>query len=303
MENRIRSFFELLKTAGKGISNDNVPMMGAALAYYTTFSIAPLLVISLGIVGQVFGKKGATQIFGTIGGMVGENGALAIEGMVRGATQDPHSGIIATAIGGITLLAGATGLFAQLQESLNTIWKVAKKPSAGIWSTVRQRLLSLGMVGVIAFLMLVSLLASAGISAAGSAISDVLPGGELLWQGLYFVISIAVMSVLFALIFKVLPDVKISWHVGFVGGVFTAVLFAIGKYAIGSYLGHSAIASTYGAAGALIVVLLWVFYSSQLVLFGAEFTQAYATREGKPVVTPSWPKSKSPLSASPPSTR
>ena len=284
MDRRIASFFELLKTAGNGAFDDKVPMMGAALAYYTTFSIAPLLVISLGVVGQVFGKNGGTTIFGTIGGMVGENGALAIEGMVRGATQHPHGGRIATVMGGITLIAGASGIFAQLQESLNMIWKVAKKPSAGIWSTIRRRLLSFGMVGAIAFLLLVSLLASAGISAAGSTISDILPGGASLWQAFNLAISIGVMSVLFALIFTVLPDVKISWHDGLVGGLFTAVLFTIGKFVIGEYLGHSGITSTYGAAGSLIVVLLWVFYSSQLVLFGAEFTQAYATREGKPVV-------------------
>jgi membrane protein len=284
MEKRFRSFYGLLKTAGNRISEDKVPMMGAALAYYTTFSIAPLLVIALGVIGLVFGKKGDTQIFDTIGGMVGKNGALAIQGMVQGAAQQPHGGLIATIIGSITLVVGASGIFAQLQESLNMIWKVSKKPNAGIWSTVRQRLLSFGMVGVIAFLLLVSLLATAGISAAGSTVGDMLPGGAMLWQAFNFVLSITVISVLFALIFKVLPDAKISWREGMVGGSFTAVLFTIGKFAIGAYLGHSGIASTYGAAGSLIVVLLWVFYSSQLVLFGAEFTQAYAARAGKPII-------------------
>jgi membrane protein len=284
MKKRLEPLFGLLVTAGKGIFEDKVPMMGAALAYYTAFSIAPLLVIVLGVLGMVFGKKGDTQVFGTIGAMVGENGALAIQGMVQGAAQQPHRGMIATVIGSITLLAGASGIFAQLQESLNMIWKVAKKPTAGIWSTVRQRLLSFGMVGVIAFMLLVSLLASAGISAAESIMGDVLKGGAWLWQTLNFVISIAVTTVLFGLIFKVIPDVKISWREGFVGGLFTAVLFSIGKFVIGAYLGHSGIASTYGAAGSLIVVLLWVFYSSQIVLFGAEFTQAYATRGGKAVV-------------------
>ena len=284
MKKRFMSFIALLKIAGKGIANDKVPTMGAALAYYTTFSIAPLLVIALGLIGLVIGKKGSAQIFETIGGLVGENGALAIQGMVQGATQHPHGGVIATVIGIITLVVGASGIFGQLQESLNMIWKVAKKPNSGLWSTVRQRLLSFGMVGVIAFMLLVSLLASAGISAAGSTVDDMLPGGALLWQGINTVISIAVTSVLFALIFKVLPDVKISWREGFVGGLFTAILFTIGKFAIGAYLGHSGVASTYGAAGSLIVVLLWVFYSSQLVLFGAEFTQAYVTRGGRTVV-------------------
>ncbi len=281
---KIRLLVALLKNAGSGIFDDKVPMMGAALAYYTMFSIAPLLVIALGIVGMVFGEKGGEKIFETIGRLVGENGALAIQGMVQGAAGRPHSGKIATVIGGITLVAGASGIFVQLQESLNMIWKVAQKPGAGIWSNLRRRFLSFAMVGVIAFMLLVSLLASAGLSVVGNAMGDILPGGTSLWRLLDFSISIGVNGLLFALIFKVLPDVKISWHEGFVGGLFTAVFFTIGKFAIGAYLGHSGIASTYGAAGSLIVVLLWVFYSSQLVLFGAEFTRAYATRGGKAIV-------------------
>ena len=284
MKKKFMSFFGLLKTAATGMANDKVPTMGAAIAYYTAFSIAPLLVITLAVVGLVVGKGGSKEIFDTIGGMVGENGAKAIQGMVKGAAQQPHASMIATMIGIITLIAGASGIFTQLQESLNMIWKVAKKPSAGIWSTLQQRLLSFGMVGVIAFLLLVSLLASAGLSAAGRVLGGSLPGSAFLWQLLDFAISIGVTSLLFALIFKVLPDVKLSWRDGLIGGLFTAVLFTIGKFAIGAYLGHSSVASSYGAAGSLIVVLLWVFYTSQLVLFGAEFTQAYATRGGRPVL-------------------
>ncbi|MFI5362476.1 MAG: YihY/virulence factor BrkB family protein [Elusimicrobiota bacterium] len=279
----IKTFFALLKNAGTGVLDDKVPMMGAALAYYTMFSIAPLLVISLAVVGFLFGENGDKQIFITIGDLVGKNGALAIQGMVQGAAAQRRSGMIATAIGLVTLFVGASGIFAQLQESLNMIWKAADVPSAGIWPHIRRRLLSFAMVGVIAFLLLVSLLASAGISAAGGTLGGLLPGGTALWQLLDFTISIVFNALLFALIFKLLPDVNISWHAGFVGGLFTAVLFTIGKCAIGAYLGRSGMASAYGAAGSLIVVLLWVYYSSQLVLFGAEFTRAYAAHRHRTV--------------------
>ncbi len=276
-------FFESLKTAGKAYSDDKVPMMGAALAYYTAFAIAPLLVIALGAVGVFFGTDGERKIFGAISGMVGANGASAIEGMVRGALQHPQGGRIATLIGTVTLVAGALGVFCQLQESLNLIWKVTTRPRAGVWSTMRLRLFSFGMVGVIAFLLLVSLLASAGIAAAGNAVSGLLTGGAWLWRGFDFTLSVALTTVLFAAIFKVLPDAEISWSEGLVGGLFTAVLFTIGKSVIGAYLGRSGVASAYGAAGSLIVVLLWVFYNSQLVLFGAEFARAYSARAGRPV--------------------
>ena len=281
LKERLRSAYSLLKTAGERAVDDKVPTMGAALAYYTLFSIAPLLVIALGVIGMVFGKKGDLEIYGTIGGMVGENGAAAIEAMVRGAAARPHGGLIATVIGVAVLIVGASGIFAQLQESLNMIWKVAKKPSAGLWSTIRQRLLSFAMVGVISFLLLVSLLANAAISAAGRFAGGILPGGAALWRLADFSASLAVAAVLFALIFKVLPDVRITWRESLAGGLFTAVLFTLGKFVIGAYLGHSGVASAYGAAGSLIVVLLWVYYNSQLVLFGAEFTQAYATRDGR----------------------
>ncbi len=303
MNTRIKSIFELFKDAGSGVANDRVAMMGAALAYYTMFSIAPLLVIALGVVGMVFGEKGDAQIFSAIGGLMGENGAMTIRGMVRGAVENPREGMIAALIGCVTLVLGASGVFLQLQESLNIIWKVVKKPGAGVWPIVRRRLLSFAMVGVIAFMLLVSLLASAGISAASHAVGVLLPGGTLLWKAVNVVISIAVIAMLFALIFKVLPDVSITWRESFFGGVFTSLLFAIGKSAVAAYLGHSGVASTYGAAGSLIVVLLWVYYNSQLVLFGAEFTRAYAARGGKAIVPRRGAAAAAPVAASKPARR
>jgi hypothetical protein len=198
--------------------------------------------------------------------------------MVQGAAARPSAGRAAGLIGVVMLLLGASGVFVQLQEALNVIWKVAKKPSAGWRSTLRQRLLSFGMVATICFLLLVSLLVSAALSALGDSL-----GGAVALKAANIVVSLAVTAFLFGAIFKILPDVRLGWSDVLVGGLFTAALFTLGKAAIGFYIGRSAVASTYGAAGSLIVVLLWVYYSSQLVLVGAEFTRAYATRGGRVV--------------------
>ena len=194
MNMRIKPVYAVLKDAARGIANDRVAMMGAALAYYTLFSIAPLLVIALGVVGMVFGDTGDAQIFDAIGGMMGENGAMAIRGMVRGAVENPHGGMIAALIGFLTLVVGASGIFLQLQDSLNMIWKVVKKPGAGVWPFVKRRLLSCAMIGVIAFMLLVSLIASAAIAAASNAVGVLLPGGSLLWKAVNVVISVGVIA-------------------------------------------------------------------------------------------------------------
>jgi membrane protein len=235
-------------------------------------------VIVLGVVGLVFGQGGGEKIMDAVQGMVGENGGSAIRSMVQSTASKPQAGLVATIIGLLTLFLGASGVFVQLQESLNVIWKVAKKPSLGWKATLKQRLLSFGMVGAIAFLLLVSLVVSAGLSAMSGYL-----GEGLLWQALNAAVSIAVTAFLFGAIFKVLPDVRLRWRDVLIGGLFTAILFTLGKAAIGAYIGKSSVASSYGAAGSLIVVLLWVYYSSQLVLFGAEFTRAYATRGGRKV--------------------
>jgi membrane protein len=276
----IKSAVRLVKSAARASSEDKVPMMGAALAYYTAFSIAPLLVIAIGVVGIVFGDKGGAGVFETIRGLIGDNGALAVQSMVEGAASKPHAGVVATAVGIVTLLIGASGVFGQLQEALNVIWKVTLKPTAGWGVTLRRRLLSFGMVGVITFLLLVSLVVSTGLAAAGKLVAGSLPGGEAVWQAVNALVSFGVISALFALIFKVLPDVRLPWRAAWTGGLWTSLLFSVGKLGIGLYLGKSGVASAYGAAGSVIVLLLWVYYSSQILLFGAELTRAQVESSG-----------------------
>jgi membrane protein len=270
----------VLKEAVSGVTRDRVPMMGAALAYYTVFSIAPLLVIATGVAGLVFGQRGSAEIMDAVGGVVGPNGAKAIESLVQGAAAKPQAGLVATVAGVVALILGASGVFGQLQEALNVIWKVELRPDAGWGLTLRRRLLSFGMVGVIAFLLLASLLVSAALSAAGKYLHGALPGGELPWQAANALVSFLVITVMFALIYKVLPDARLPWRGALRGGLWTSLLFSIGKLGIGLYLGRSGVASAYGAAGSLVVLLMWVYYSSQIVLFGAELTRAYAVRDG-----------------------
>lgn len=276
--NRLRLFYALLKSAARGASEDKVPMMGAALAYYAVFSIAPLLVISLGVAGLVFGDRSSDEIFSMILGLVGPNGASAVEAMVAGASRQPRAGVIATVLGIIMLMAGASGVFQQLQEALKVIWKVSPKTMAGWRRWPRQRLLSWGMVIVIALVLLASMIASVALAAMGKFMGGSMPGGQALWQAVNFAVSAALSGFFFAAIFKVLPDAPLRWRDALVGGFFTAVLFSFGKFGIGMYLGRSGVSSAYGAAGSLIVILLWVFYTAQILLFGAEFTRAYAAR-------------------------
>jgi membrane protein len=283
MKSRLQELFRLLKDAGTRMFDDQVPMMGAALAYYMIFSIAPLLVIAIGFAGVIFGKSAGVDVFDAIKGLVGPSGAAAIQSMVSAAAAQPRAGLIATIIGVVTLLIGAAGVFSQLQQSLNIIWRVAAKPGA-IWKVLlRQRLLSFGMVAVIGLLLLVSLVVSAALAAAGTWATGILPGMKMLWSAANGLVSFAIISGLFAAVFKLLPDVRLSWKDVGAGGALTALLFVIGKAAIGAYLGHSGVASSYGAAGSLIVVLLWVFYSAQILLFGAEFTRAWIARDGRVV--------------------
>lgn len=277
---KAREYFGLLKDSGVRMSEDQAPMMGAALAYYMMFSIAPLLVIAIGAAGVIFGKKAAPEVYQSISSLLGPKGAAAIGSMVTAASAKPNSGLLATVIGFVTLAAGASGVFSQLQQSLDIIWRVAAKPGATWRVMLRQRLFSLGMIAVIGLLLLVSLVVSAGISAAGRMAGG-LPGAKILWSAVNFVVSLAIISGLFAAVLKILPDVQLRWRDVAVGGVFTAVLFAIGKALIGAYIGRTGVSSSYGAAGSLIVILLWVFYSSQILFFGAEFTRAWVTRGGR----------------------
>jgi membrane protein len=276
-----KEIFAILKQAGSDWMDDQAPTLGAALAYYTVFSLAPLLIIAIAIAGLVFGHEAAQgQIFDQLRGLLGEASAKSMQDMVQNATVKPATGVVATVIGVVTLLFGASGVFGQLQTSLNTIWEVQPKPGRGFMGIVRDRILSFGFIVVIGFLLLVSLVLTAAIALFAEWFGEMFPGMEALAQVLNFVLSLAMITLLFAMIFKFLPDAKIAWHDVWIGAFITAVLFTVGKFALGLYLGKSGVGSSYGAAGSLIILLLWVYYSSQILFFGAEFTQVYANRFG-----------------------
>ena len=275
---------DLLKTTFSEWQEDKVPVLAAALAYYTIFSLAPLLIIVIAVLGIYFGQGQAeTELVGQLQNLFGQNVAETLQTMIESRAQSGGN-VLASVVGVIILLVGATGVFTQLQSALNQIWGVEPDPKSGIWNLIRVRLLSLGMILVIGFLLLVSLVLSAVLSAFGGMLSAALPGGDLLWQALNFVISLGVITLLFAMIFKYLPDAEIRWSDLWVGAGVTALLFVVGKSLIGLYLGSSGVSSSYGAAGSLVVLLLWVFYSAQIVLFGGEFTQVYAKRRGAEIV-------------------
>lgn len=280
---RIGSIFQLLKESFTEWQEDKASMLAAALAYYTVFSITPLLVIAIAIAGAVFGQDAARgEIVEQINSLVGNQGAQAIETALANADQ-PQLSSIASIISIVVLLIGASGVFAQLQEALNTVWNVKAKPEKGIWQFIRKRLLSFGMVLAIGFLLLVSLLLSAMLAGVSNLNFNIPSSLTSLWQLLNFGISFGLISLLFALIYKYLPDAKIRWKDVTVGAIITALLFTIGKFLIGLYLGQGSLGSTYGAAGSLIVFLAWVFYSAQILLFGAEFTQVYARKYGRKI--------------------
>jgi membrane protein len=231
-----------------------------------------------------FGREAAEgQIFDQLQGLLGEASGKAMQDMVQGASAKPGTGLVATLIGVVMLLFGASGVFGQLQTSLNAIWDVEPKPGRGIIGIVQDRILSFGFILVVGFLLLVSLLLTAAIAFVAEWFGGMVPGMKTLAQILNFVLSLALITLLFAMIFKFLPDAKIAWHDVWIGAFITAALFTIGKFVLGLYLGKSDVGSSYGAAGSLIVLLLWVYYSSQILFFGAEFTQVYANRFGSHV--------------------
>ncbi len=270
----------LLKETFAEWTEDKVSRLAAALAYFTIFSIAPLLIIAISVAAIFFGEEAARgQIVGQIQGLMGQEGASAIESMIANANQ-MEGGVISTIIGIVILLFGASGVFGQLQDALNTIWEVAPRPGQGVMTFLRSRFLSFGMVLVIAFLLLVSLVISAAIVGVSSYMTEVAPAMGVLWEGINFLVSFGVITLLFALIYRVLPDVRIAWGDVWIGAAVTALLFTIGRTLIGLYLGNAAVGSAYGAAGSLVVLLIWIFYSAQILLFGAEFTQVYARRYG-----------------------
>ena len=276
----MKATWNLLKQTASEWSEDKASMLAAALAYYTIFAIAPLLVLVISVAGLVFNEGQAQQaLLEQIRQTVGQNAAGIVQTMIS-SQGGQGSSILATIIGFATLALGATGVFAQLQSALNQIWDVEPKPDEGVLHMVKIRATALGLVLVIAFLLLVSLVLSSLLSAFGGFLSNNLPGGAALWQLVNFALSLFVITLLFALIFKYLPDVKIAWGDVWIGAFVTALLFGVGRFLIGLYIGNSSTASTYGAAGSLIVLLLWIYYSAQILLFGAEFTQVYGRRFG-----------------------
>lgn len=264
---------------------DRADRLAAALAYYTVFSLAPLVIIVLGIVGFLFGQQAVGDyLLQQMQGLVGEEGAQVFQTIMTNSSQ-PSSSLLATLIGIGTLLFGALGVFGQLQDSLNTVWGVTAKPGRGVWGFIETRILSFTMLLAIGFLLLVSLVLSSVLSAFTGYLNTLLADfSGIFLQVLNFVISFGVITLLFAMIYKILPDVEIKWSDVWVGAAVTSLLFSIGKYLLGLYLGYQSFGSTYGAAGSILIILLWVYYSAQILLFGAEFTQVYARRFGSQIV-------------------
>ncbi|MBW4430830.1 MAG: YihY/virulence factor BrkB family protein [Pelatocladus maniniholoensis HA4357-MV3] len=263
---------------------DKASRLAAALAYYTIFSIAPLLIIVIAIAGAVFGEAAARNaIFDQLQGLIGAAGAEVIQNAIESASQ-PRAGTVASLISIVVLIFGATSLFTELQDSLNTIWEVKPKPGKVVKNMVRQRFLSFAMVLAIGFLLLVSLVISTILAALINYFQTLLPGVDFLWQIVNFTLGFIITTLLFGLIFKVLPDAKIVWKDVLIGAALTSLLFSFGRYALGQYLGNNTFGSTYGAAGSIVVILVWVYYTAQILFFGAEFTQVYARRYGSCII-------------------
>ena len=275
--------FDLLKQTFNEWLQDKAPQLGAALAYYTVFSLAPLILVLLAIVGVIFrdDPQGAwDRITQQMSYFLDQSAVQVVQDIAQKASQ-PGKSTIATIIGVGLAIFGATGVFGQLQDALNTIWGVKARPGGGIWAFLRARFLSFAMVAGVCFLLLVSLTIEALLKGFSHYIQSVLPGGMAIALAVYLVFDFAVVVLLFAMIFKFLPDVEIQWRDVWIGAMLTAILFGIGKWLLGFYLGSGAAGSAYGAASSLITLLLWVYYSSQILLFGAEFTQVYAARAGR----------------------
>ncbi|MER8385784.1 YihY/virulence factor BrkB family protein [Mesorhizobium sp. M0166] len=271
--------WRLLKQSVIGFIDDNALSHGAAIAFYATTSLAPILLIIVAIAGMAFGHEAAQlALSAQIAGLMGPQSADLLQATIENASQK-EAGTLASILGLVTLFVAASGVFGEMQLALNEIWKV--KPSgATISRLVRARIASLGLVAALGFLLLVSLVVSAAISALGEVINAYLPFGTIILSAINGIVSFALITLLFAAIYKVLPDRSLQWRDVGLGAVVTGFLFTIGKSLIGWYIGTSAISSSYGAAGALLVVLLWVYYSAEIFLLGAEFTRAYSVRHG-----------------------
>ena len=278
------SIWGLLKRTVAQWIEDQPFQLSSSLSYYTLFSLSPLLIIVIAIAGLGFGREAAEhQIVETIQGMVGRQSAQAIQGMIQNAGSRPKPEVLSALTGFVALILGAGGVVGQLQTSLNTIWGVTPKPGQGVWGFVRQRFISFAMVLSIGFLLSVSLVISAVVTSLTQFMGDFFGGAKILAHALDLSVSFTLVTALFAMIYKFLPDVRIQWRDVWIGAALTSVLFTVGKFLIGLYLGHSGVSSTYGSAGSLITVLLWVYYSSLIFFLGAEFTQVYASQYGSGV--------------------
>lgn len=279
IKSKMRKSIDLFKQTFIEFNEDKVPRLGAALAYYTIFSVGPLLLIAVAMSGLIFGQEAARgHLSGELGKVFGPEMAKSLEQMIEAAAKQ-DSGTLATIIGVVMLLIGASGVFGQLKDALNTIWNVEPKKGSGIKNLLMPRFLSMAMVLGIGFLLLVTLVIDTVISAAGGHLERII-GGEAVIQIIQLVVSFAVTTVLFAAIFRILPDLKIAWRDVWLGALFTSLLFVLGKWGLGIYLGKAAPGSAYGAAGSLVILLIWVYWSAQIMLLGAEFTQVYARMFG-----------------------
>jgi membrane protein len=275
----------LLRHAAAAWLADNAPRLGAALAFYTLFSLAPVLIVAVSVAGFVFGEKAAQgEIVRQFQGLMGTQGATAIETIIQ-STNRPALGVFAITLGLLAILVGASGAFNELQDALNTIWKVDSRTKSFWTVTSRQRFFSLGLVIATGFLLLTSLVVTAALSAAERFVSNLLPISVILLESINFVFSFGMITILFALILKFIPDTPISWRDVRMGAAVTSLLFTVGKVVIGFYLGHSALTSAYGAAASLVIFLIWIYYSAQILLFGAELTHIYALKYGSRMET------------------
>jgi membrane protein len=273
-----KAWWTLLKETVSGWLTHKAAKLGAALAYYSIFSIGPLMVVAIAVAGLLFGQEAVRgEVSAQLGNLLGEEGARGVESMLAGAGR-LGEGIFATLLGVGTLLFAAVGVVVQLKDALNTVWEAKPPAHSGVWGFVRTYAVSLAGVLSLGFLLLVSLLLTTALSAIGARLSPYLP--EIVFQVAGFLVSFAVISLLFAMMFKWLPDVAVTWRDVVPGAIATAALFEIGKLLIGLYIGKQGLESTFGAAASIVVVLIWIYYSSQLVLFGAEFTRVYAHKYG-----------------------
>ena len=284
----IKNILNIIKATFSAWMDDKAPSMGAALAYYTVFSIAPLLLIVISIAGLIFGAEVARgEIFAQLQDLMGETEALAVQGMLESVSK-PTEGVTAAIIGVGLLLIGATTVFGELQDALDRIWRAPKRTDdGGILGLIRTRVLSFGMILGIGFLLIVSLIFSAVLAALGKWWAPIFGGIAFIGNLVNFALSFVLLTFAFAMIYKIMPRVNINWRDVWMGAVVTAFLFTIGKFLIGFYIGRSGLASGFGAAGSLVVVLVWIYYSAQIFLMGAEFTRIYSytfgSHKGQPM--------------------